>query len=236
MILDGVKVPPITQFSRNIAHEMWIALHNLFQNKNENRVLALEDKLKSTKMIQCERVTLYLIRLSLVKDELVVVGVNFSDSDTVRIALKGFTKEWKPFIKGIIAREKFLDSNRLWYDFIKEELRVKDIHPKKKALDDDAELVARMKGKQKKDLSKVKCFNYGNMGHFSSICPMKKKMGVDKNKKGKQVASVSTSAEIDSLNRRLEKQVAMISHFSEGTINEDGWYMESGVLKHMTRS
>jgi len=41
-----------------------------------------------------------------------------------------------------------------------------------------------MKGKKKEDLSKVKCFNYGEMGHFSSRCLMKKKRD-DEKKKGK---------------------------------------------------
>jgi len=63
-------------------------------------------------------------------------------------------------------------------------LQDEDLHPKKKALDDDMALALRMKGKQKKDLSKVKCFNCGEMGHFSSSCLMKKK-GNDEKKKGK---------------------------------------------------
>ena len=28
----------------------------------------------------------------------------------------------------------------------------------------------------------------------------------------------------------------MISHFLQGTIREDGWYMDSDATKHMTRS
>lgn len=54
----------------------------------------MEDKLNSTKMIQGEGVTSYLMRSSQVKDELVVIGVTILDSDMVRIALKGFTEEW----------------------------------------------------------------------------------------------------------------------------------------------
>ena len=74
------------------------------------------------------------------------------------------------------------------------------------------------------------------MGHFSSRCSMKKK-GDDEKRKGKEVASVATSTEIDDLTRRLEEEeFAMISHLSQGTLNEDGWYMESGVKKHMTGS
>lgn len=60
-----------------------------------------------------------------------------------------------------------------------------DIYLKKKASDDDVELVAQTKGKKKKDLSKFKCFKYDEMGHFSSRCLMKKKMGDKEKKKGR---------------------------------------------------
>ena len=46
IILDGVKNSLIPHLSeKNTAHEMWTTLQNLFQNKNENRVLVLEDKM-----------------------------------------------------------------------------------------------------------------------------------------------------------------------------------------------
>ena len=64
-------------------------------------------------------------------------------------------------------------------------------------------LASRMKGKKKKDLSKVKCFNYGEMGHFSLRCPKKKK-GADEKRKGKQTTLISNKEEIDELGRRLE--------------------------------
>ena len=28
----------------------------------------------------------------------------------------------------------------------------------------------------------------------------------------------------------------MISHFSQGTVTNDGWYVDSGAMKHMTGS
>lgn len=68
IVLDGVRDALIPHLSRkNTTHEMWLSLQNLFQNKNENQVLVLEDKLKSTKMLKGESVTLYLTRLSQVK-------------------------------------------------------------------------------------------------------------------------------------------------------------------------
>jgi len=92
-------------------------------------------------------------------------------------------------------------------------LQDEDLHPKKKSFDDDVALAARMKGKQKKDLSKFKCFNCGEMGHYSTRCKMKKK-GEDEKRKGKQVADFATLVEIDDLTRRLEEEdFAMISHF-----------------------
>jgi len=45
----------------------------------------------------------------------------------------------KAFIKWIVAREKLPDLNRLWDDFIQEELRDEDLHLKKRE-DDDMEL------------------------------------------------------------------------------------------------
>ena len=60
-------------------------------------------------MIQGERVTSYLTRLSHDQDDLAAIGETISNFEMVRISLKGFTPEWKSFIKGIIARDKLLD-------------------------------------------------------------------------------------------------------------------------------
>lgn len=185
-------------------------------------------------MMQGEGVTSYLMILSQVQDELVAIGGTFTDSEMVRIALKGFTPERKSFIKGIIARDQLLDWNRLWDDFIQEELRDEELHLMKKDFDDDVALAAWMKGKQK-DLSKLKCFNCGEYGHYSTR--RLKKQGDDEKKKGKQVAGVTTSTKIDDLSKRLESEdFAFISHFFEGAIDEAAWYVDSGASKHMTGS
>ena len=65
IILEGFKDPLIPHVSgKNGPHEMWKYLHDLFKNKNENRLLLLKDNLKATKIIQGEGVTSYLTRLS----------------------------------------------------------------------------------------------------------------------------------------------------------------------------
>jgi hypothetical protein len=45
------------------------------------------------------------------------------DSELVSTTLKGFTKEWTSFIKGVVLRENLHEWSRLWDDFDQEELR-----------------------------------------------------------------------------------------------------------------
>ena len=40
------------------------------------------------------------------------------DEELVRIALNGFSKPWDTFVKGVVAREKLPDWQRLWDDFL----------------------------------------------------------------------------------------------------------------------
>jgi hypothetical protein len=53
--------------------ERWDALKNLYEVKNENRKIALKDKLHDTKMGKGESVSYYLTWVAQVKDELAAV-------------------------------------------------------------------------------------------------------------------------------------------------------------------
>jgi hypothetical protein len=79
--------------------------------------MALKDKLHDTKMAKGESVPYYLTQVAQVKYELVAVGEVISDSELVKIALKGFTKEWEVFVKCVVGREHLSDWSRLWDDF-----------------------------------------------------------------------------------------------------------------------
>jgi hypothetical protein len=102
---------------KKTAKEMWDALTNLFEAKNENQKMALKAKLHDTKMGKEERVSSYLTRVSQVKDELAAVGEVITNSGLVRIVLNGFTKEWEVFMKCLVGREHLPDWSRLWDDF-----------------------------------------------------------------------------------------------------------------------
>ena len=123
VILDRVKdhlIPHLAE--KKTAYDMWDVLKQLFEPKNKNRKMALKEKLHNVKMTQGEGVTSYLNRMAQVKDELTTVGETISDSEMVRIALKGFTKRWDVFVKCIVGREKLPNWSRLW-DFTQEEIR-----------------------------------------------------------------------------------------------------------------
>ena len=93
-ILDEVKdhlIPHLAE--KKIANDMWDDLKQLFEAKNDNRKIALKDKLHNVKMTQGESVTSYLTRVAQVKDELEIVGETISDSELFSIAQKGFTKK-----------------------------------------------------------------------------------------------------------------------------------------------
>ena len=123
--MDGGKdhIVPHLSGKKTVA-DMWTALESLYQSKNENRKMVLQERMCSTKMAKGERVVPYLTRLTRIRDELGVVGSKTVDEELVPIALNGFSKPWDTFVKGVVAREKLPDWQRLWDDFVQEETRI----------------------------------------------------------------------------------------------------------------
>jgi phosphopentomutase len=108
--LDGVKDhlnPHLAK--KKTSKDMSDALKNLFEVKNENQKMALKANLHDTKMGKEESVSSYLTQVSQLKDNLAEVGEVISDSELVRIALKGFTKEWEVFMKCVVDCEHLPD-------------------------------------------------------------------------------------------------------------------------------
>ena len=102
---------------------MYDALVSLFQSDNMSREMILKTKLRECRMSSSSNVTSYLMRITQIHDQLVVVGETVLDAELVNVALNGFSKSWEPFIMGICAREKLPKWERLWDDCIQEEAR-----------------------------------------------------------------------------------------------------------------
>lgn len=89
-LLDGVRdalIPHIAE--KATSHEMWGTLKNLFEAKNENKKMALKEKLLGLKMLKEESVVSFLTRVTQIKDEFVAVREIVAESKVVRIALRG---------------------------------------------------------------------------------------------------------------------------------------------------
>ena len=75
IIMDGVKDHIVPHLSgKKSAAEMWTTLESLYQSKNENRKMVLQERMCSTKMAKGEGVVPYLMRLAQIRDEIAVVG------------------------------------------------------------------------------------------------------------------------------------------------------------------
>jgi hypothetical protein len=200
-ILDAVKDHVIPHISgKDYAYQMWQSLCSLYQSPNQNHKMVLQEKLRGTKMGKTDTVTSYLSRFTQIRDELGAVGDIVDSSELVQTALNGFTKSWESFVHGIVAREHMPSWERLWDDFIQEETRRgSGSTSQQQGVEDgdevDLTFVAKGKMKtkqgpkfgakeqqsrgqgeqQKKDMSKVRCFACGEMGHYVGQCPKKKK-------------------------------------------------------------
>jgi hypothetical protein len=121
------------------------------------------------------------------------IGEKVEDVELVNVALNGFTKSWEPFVKGVCAREKLPNWERLWDDCIQEETREESKASRQGDGEENLSLVSKAKkGKEKgskgnnegatsqpgkkKDLSKIKCFTCHKNRHYASECPKEEGM------------------------------------------------------------
>ena len=123
LILNGVKDHFIHHVrGKDHAFEVWEALTNLYQSSNENRKMALRDKMKAIKMKGFESVVTYLFHFTDVRDELATIWEIVAETELVRITLHGFPKSWEVFVEGVVALENLPDCNRLWSDCVHNEI------------------------------------------------------------------------------------------------------------------
>jgi hypothetical protein len=196
IICDVVRdhiIPHLTE--KTCAFEMWASLCKLYENSNENRIMVLHDRLRGIQMLENESVTSFLGRYTQIRDELAVVGEVVNPNSLVRQAMNSFTKLWGPFVRGIVAREVMPTWERMWDDFVQEEIRLAaEASGQQQTVSGDEELALWTKGKkktgrggrqgpkfgappqggesssssgQRRDMSTVRCFACGEMGHYA---------------------------------------------------------------------
>jgi hypothetical protein len=124
-ICDAVSdhiIPHLT--GKNYAYKMWASLCKLYERSNENRKMVLRDRLRGIHMLKDELVTSFLGNYTQIRVDIGVVEQVVDPNSFVRQAMNSFTKLWGPFVHGIVAREVMPTWERMWDEFIQEEIRL----------------------------------------------------------------------------------------------------------------
>ena len=178
----------------------------------------------------------YLTRLTQIRDELGVVGSKTDDEELVRIALNGFSKPWDTFVKVVVAKEKLIDWQRLWDDFVQEETHLGQgsgsSSSASQVMDEEVlSLKGKSKGKAKKkggkknnDMSKVKCFNFHKPSQFAYQCP---------NREKKNNTQMAGFAEVEEFNKSFDKDFCLIACMAS-TTGSSILYIDNRASCHMT--
>jgi hypothetical protein len=237
ILVDGVKDHIIPHLSgKKTAKDMWEALVKLYQSDNQSRKMLLREKLRSTKMAKGESMVTYLTKFTQIRDELAVVGEAVDETELVRTTLNGFTKQWEVFVRGVVAREKLPDWERLWDDFTQEELRLDATQASQPKSEEEENVALHAKKSSgaggSRDMSKVRCFACHKTGHYASKCPNKKK------KKESEVAA-TTSTEMDAFAEKFDDEFSLVATLSSNNklaeFEDSGaWFVDSGSSRHMT--
>jgi len=93
IILEGVRDHIVSSLhGKETPHAMWKTLMDLYHNSNDQRKLALKDKLRKIKMEKGEMIPKYLTKFTQCWDELGSVGITISEEDMVNLSLLGLPK------------------------------------------------------------------------------------------------------------------------------------------------
>ena len=105
---------------------MFDSLTKLFEGKNINWKMTLQNQLKNVKIQNAETIQSYFTRVSQFKEQLEVVGEDIENGEVVMTTFNGLPRTWDSFIQGIYARKKLVKFSRLWVECSQEEARIVD--------------------------------------------------------------------------------------------------------------
>ena len=93
ILLEGIRDHIVSSLhGKETKFSLWKTLKDLYQNNNDQRKLALKDKLQKIKCEKGDMISTYLNKLTTCRDELRSVGIMTTDDDMVSLALLGLPK------------------------------------------------------------------------------------------------------------------------------------------------
>eukprot|EP00253_Pinus_taeda_P035089 PITA_35089 len=180
---------------------MWKELTDLFQNSRDHRKLALKDKLRKINMENDDSIPKHLTKFTHCRDELGSVGITVIEDDMEEIWRntrdKSSSKANDEDTCALAGKEKKGKGN--------------SSHSKSNSCH----------GSEKKDMSKVKCFHYHEMGHFFTKCLLKK-----------AVRNPSGGAIGEALASQFELDFTLITCMVSSMMGSV-WYLDRGASFHM---
>ena len=124
IIFEGVRDHIVSSLhGKETIQAMWKTLKNLYKNSNDQRKLALKDKIHKIKKEKGEMIPKYLTKFTQRRDELGSVGIMIVEDDMVSIALLGLPKNWHNYYDYVNGREKLPDLELLWSDLMQEKIK-----------------------------------------------------------------------------------------------------------------
>jgi len=124
ILLEGVRDHIVLSLhGKETPFLMWKTLKDLYQNNNNQRKMALKDKLQKIKCEKGEMISTYLKKLTTCRDELGSVGITVVDDDMVSLALLSLPKSWHSYQDSVNGREKLPNWEQIWLDLMQEEIR-----------------------------------------------------------------------------------------------------------------
>jgi hypothetical protein len=77
----------------------------------------------------------------------------------------------------------------------------------------------------KKDLSKIRCFECHDFGHYASQCP---------HRRGRGRRKQASTTEVDEVADRFQREILLVSSLSGTVSSRERWLVDSGASFHMT--
>jgi len=93
VLIEYVKdhlIPHIAE--KTFARKMYVALVGLYQNRNTGRKLNLKHQVQVVKMSSEDTIMRYLMNITQIRDQLVMVNDTVEDVELVNVVLRGIPK------------------------------------------------------------------------------------------------------------------------------------------------
>jgi hypothetical protein len=109
IIVDSIKDHLIPYISHiDSSKKMYDALTNLFSVRNIGQVMILKNELCDMKMNDDDNITLCLVRISQLVDQLQAIEEIILDKELVNIVLNVLPKTWDAFVASMNTRKDYL--------------------------------------------------------------------------------------------------------------------------------